>query len=206
MNKMNIPWPGKNDKVFTHGVLGPTQAYLETFKYLFNDIPIADGFKEAADVIVDYLATGKHTGYPDRLFFPIAYLYRHSIELYLKSLMQDGIDLGILENDEKNEDLLVSHNLHKLWNKVRVVLEEFWSNGDPNTLIAAENIILQFHHLDESGQSFRYSRDKQSKSNLKEIPTHVDLAELKEVSGGLLSFLDACSMGLGEAKDWQGNY
>jgi len=206
MSEISIPWPGKNDKAFTEGVLGPTQAYLECFKYLLNDIPIADGFKDAADQLVDYLASGECIGHPDKFFFPIAYLYGHGLELYLKSLVNDGIDLGILERDSRIEKLLGTHNLYELWKKVRIILQEFWPNGDPSDLTAVENIVGEFHRLDASGQKLRYSRDKQGNPNLRTAPSHVELTELKRVVAGLFSFLDACSNGLGEAKDWHGNY
>jgi len=50
----------------------------------------------------------------------------NSLELYLKGLVWDGMELGILEKDDKIRDLLGSHNLHTLWHKGRFVLEEVW--------------------------------------------------------------------------------
>ncbi len=202
MSKMNIPWPGKNDKVFAHGALGPTQAYLEYFKYSLDETLVADGFKEAAEIIVDYTATGKHIGYPDKLFFAVAYLYRHSLEIYLKYLVIIGIDLNILKKDNKIQRLLKSHKLRGLWNNVRTVLEKFWPNGDPDDLVAVENIILQFHRLDESGQKLRYLRDKNGNPHLQNAPSHIDLIELKKVAAGLFSFLEGCCAGLDDAKEW----
>ena len=202
MNKMNIPWPGKNDKAFVEGVLGPTQAYIEYFKYSMDDTIVADGFKEAADSIVNYTATGKHIGYPDKLFFPVAYLYRHGLEIYLKYLINDGIDLDILEKDDKIEKLLKSHNLRVLWNQARTVLEKFWPNGDPDDLVAVENIVLQFHQLDKSGQKLRYLKDKNGNPQLQNAPSHVDVKELKKVAAGLFNFMKGCCAGLDDAKEW----
>ncbi len=46
------------------------------------------GYKEAADSLVDSIANQK--GSADSLIFPIVFLYRHYIEIRLKSLLHDG--------------------------------------------------------------------------------------------------------------------
>ena len=206
MNKMNIPWPGKNDKAFTEGVYGPTQACLEWLQHCEIDWAMAEGFKEAADKVVDDLASGTNLEHPDKFFFPVACLYRHGLELYLKDLIHDGMELGIIEEDNEIQELLNSHNLHVLWYRVRFVLEEVWPDGDRDDLTSVERIILQFHCVDPSGQRTRYSKDKKGKSYSERLPQRVDLKQLKKVAEGLFTFLSACKHGLGEAMDWQGNY
>ena len=206
MSETSIPWPGKNDRAFAEGVYGPTQVCLDWFQHCDIDWAIAEGFKEAADKVVDDLASGKNLEHPDKFFFPVAYLYRHSLELYLKGLVWDGMELGILEKDDKIRDLLGSHNLNTLWHRGRFVLEEVWPDGDPADLAAVERIILQFHRLDKSGSTFRYSKDKKGESYSERFPQRVDLERLRKVAEGLFSFLNGCRHGLGEAKGWQGDY
>jgi hypothetical protein len=93
----------------------------------------------------------------------------------LKELIWQGMELGILEY-EKVRGLLGDHNLHKLWNKVSDILKKVCGEGDKDDLAAVERIILQFHKIDESGQSFRYLEDKKRKSLAQKLPQRVDLS------------------------------
>ena len=201
MDEMNIPWPSKNDIPFKEGFYGPTQAHLDLFNSFYKDSMIADAFKEAADKIVDNLETGDNLEHPDKFFFPIAYLYRHAFELGLKCIIQEGIDLNVIAADDNVKKMLNEHNLHKLWNKARYVLEDVWPDGDKETLINAERVILQFHKLDRSGQAFRYAKDISGELHLENAPKLIDLVNLKEVASNLYSFLDTCAGGLSNVRD-----
>jgi hypothetical protein len=76
----------------------PERHKLETFVYYFlgqvviiNHDPTevyVSGYKEAGDSFVNLVADRKGTA--DTLFFPVVFLYRHYIELGLKSLLHDG--------------------------------------------------------------------------------------------------------------------
>lgn len=77
-------WPKDTDKVFAEGSYGPAQAYLQFAKFHQSDVTLADAFKNAADMIVSQIAEGKLDGHADYYFFPVAYMYRHAVELYLK--------------------------------------------------------------------------------------------------------------------------
>jgi hypothetical protein len=202
----SIPWPEKNDAPFEKGAFGPTQAHLDWFDHFSKNSIIADAFKEAADKLVDNLATGNSLEHPDKFFFPVAYLYRHAFELGLKCIIRDGIDLGIVTEDDSVKEILKDHNLHKLWNKARNILEEVWGDEDKETPTNAEKVILQFHKLDSSGQAFRYAEDVEGKPHLENAPKLVDLVNLKRVSNNLFSFLDSCSGGLSNLKDCQEGY
>lgn len=208
MDEISIPWPEKDDKPFINGGYGPTQANLDWFdSFIFTkDLIIAEAFKEAADKVVDNLETGNNFAHPDKFFFPVAYLYRHAFELGFKCIVRDGINLGIITESNSVKKIIKDHNLCKLWNKARSILEEVWPDGDKDTLTNAERIILQFHKLDSSGQEFRYATDVEGNPNLKDAPKLVDLINLKAVSNNLFSFLDSCSNGLSNYYDCQEGY
>jgi hypothetical protein len=138
----------------------------------------------------------------DLYFFPICYLYRHCIELHLKSIIDYGIRLDIIKSDDKTQKLLESHNLYRLWNKAEYVLKEFYSTSPTEDLYNARNILLQFHELDKTGQAFRYSHDKKGKSVIDNAPTRVNLKNLKDVFDGLDNFLSATQHGLSDALDY----
>ena len=209
MKDTEIPWPSKGDKAFKDVPFSPTGAsphWLSEISNLFGgdyQWAIAAGFKEAADKVVDSLAATKER--MDVFFFPVVYLYRHAIELSLKGLVNDGIYLQILKDDQDLQDILASHNLHSLWSRVRLVLKAIWSDGDEEDVDAVEKIILEFHQVDKSGQRLRYSKDKQGKSHVDILPGRVDLIVLKQTMECLFHFLGGCSAGLDEAKNWVNN-
>jgi len=210
MKDTEIPWPGKGDKAFKDVPFSPTGAsphwLSEISDLLGGDYlwAIVAGFKEAADKVVDSLVATKER--MDVFFFPVVYLYRHAIELSLKGLVNDGIYLQILKDDQELLDILTSHNLHSLWSKIRLVLKEVWPDGDDADVDAVEKIILEFHQADKPGQRLRYSKDKQGKPHTDTLPDRVDLVVLKQTMERLFQFLDGCSMGLDEAKNWRNEY
>jgi len=210
MKDIGVPWPGKGDKAFRNVPFSPTGAnpgWLYHVSQMLSsdyDWAIAEGSKKAADRVVDSLAATKER--VDVFFFPVVYLYRHAIELSLKGLVIDGVSLRILENGKELQDILASHNLHKLWGKVRLVLKTVWPDADDADLDAVEKIILEFHQADRTGQRLRYSKDKHGKSHVDTLPDRVDLVELRRVMEGLFNFLGGCSAGLDEAKNWMNDH
>ena len=189
--------------MFTEGSVGSLQAYLEYTKYSTTDALLADAFKKSADAILSQIEASKISEHPDIYFFTISYLYRHAIELYLKQLIQHGIELSILGEDEKLKEIIGNHKLYPLWNKTRKVLEEVWPEGDQNDLKNAERLIQEFHEIDETGQNLRYLRDKQGNPTTEKLPERVDLKVLRETCNGLFSFLDSCDAGLSAFIDSQ---
>lgn len=203
MTEMDIPWPSINDEAFKEVPFSPTDACLEWIISNEYGWAITASFKEAANKIVDDLATGKISEHADIFFFPVAYLYRHSIELSLKELIWQGMQLGILEY-EKVKDLLGSHNLHNLWNKVNDILKTVCRDGNKDdlaALAAVERTILQLHKIDESGQGFRYLKDKKGKSLFQKLPQRVDLENLKKVMEGLFNFFEGYGCVLSEVEN-----
>lgn len=116
-----IRWPKKGDLPFVPGGFEPTSLQLEWLGFMANDELISLGFREAADAVVAHLESCANPGHPDHFFFPVTYLYRHGLELAMKALLRDGASAGLIEVDG---DLLADHNLHRLWNKVRKLLQQ----------------------------------------------------------------------------------
>ena len=130
---------------------------------------------------------------PDDLVFPVAYLYRHHLELILKELVRLGIRLGALD---RCEEAMGGHNLHKLWNKAKQLILQVWPDSPDTDLQAVEQVILEFHKLDPSGQAFRYARDKDGGQHLAGAPERVGLNNLKSVVDAVSAFLDAAYAGI----------
>ena len=151
----------------------------------------AVGFQRAADMIVEAARSDDRN--PDDLFYPVAYLYRHHLELMLKALVGLGVEQGGLEGCD---DMLTGHNLHKLWHKAKQLIRQAWADSPENDLKATEQMILEFHALDETGQAFRYERDKQGRQHLQNAPDRVDLDNLKARTDGVSQFLGAAYGGI----------
>lgn len=190
----NTDWPEGCDQAFTAGPNWDAQCDVAFLRQAHcGDWLVADGFKDAADQIVSALTSGEIPGPPDRFFYPVAYLYRHFIELTLKDILRDAVKLGLTQVDDC---VMKRHNLHRLWNPARAALATFWAGADRAPLDAAERIVLQFHHLDRSGQETRYATTTDGAPHLTKAPAEVDFVNLREVVGRLCRFLKVCSYGL----------
>ncbi len=197
INEEEMPWPKKDAKVFAEGKNPLTNVDLQWLGTLFEDgdILIAEGFKIVADRAVEALECGDEARHPDMYFFPIAYLYRHYLELSLKILYRDACRCLNCEADAK---VLIEHNLHTLWNKTKDVLCKCFPQEQASTLRDVEKVVLQFHRLDPSGQSFRYAKDTKGKPNLANAPRSIGLTELKDIMDAIGNFFNGCDCALSE--------
>lgn len=192
------PWPKMGDKLFVEKTSHQINAYIDWVHISDKDEYIADGFQHAAEIIVDWLeAKGNEPEHLDNLFFPVAYLYRHALEVKMKCLIRKGQALGLLPPaHEKN---LKGHNLHHLWNSTRIVLEARWPDEDKAPLLTVGKIIIEFHTIDKSSQGFRYARSTDGSPHLGKAPPIINLLNIKDVMARAYNFLDSCSGGLDSA-------
>ena len=190
MTENNMNWPKKGDGAFKPSVPSADKSQLEAF-IMPNDGSYLVGFQWAADMIVDAAKTNDRN--PDNLFFPVAYLYRHHLELMLKEMVRLGVRVGSLD---ECKDILGEHNLHKLWNKSKQLIKEVWPDSPDDDLKTVEQVILEFHKLDPTGQAFRYARDSKGGLHLQGGPNCVDLGNLKATVDAVSRFLDAAWTGI----------
>lgn len=183
-------WPKKGNRAFKPSVSAADQVRLQTFVMPSEGTYIV-GFQRAADMVVDGAQADDLN--PDNLFFPVAYLYRHHLELMLKALVRLGVRVGALE---KCRESIGGHNLHRLWNKAKQVIQQVWPNSPGDDLMAVERVILEFHRFDPTSQAFRYPRDKQGMPHLQDAPGSVNLLNLKATVAAVSSFLDAAYAGI----------
>jgi hypothetical protein len=194
MSKPDFNWPKKGDQAFPEPNPKGRSGLLEAFIMPLEDTYLT-GFQRAADIIVSAIPI--LDGTPDSLFFPVAYLYRHHLELMLKELVSLGIQMGSLKGCES---VLESHNLQMLWKNAKQLIMGRWPKSPGEDMRAADHVVMEFHKLDPSGQAFRYARDKKGAPSLVDAPRVVDLGNLKAVVDGVSSFLDASYAGI-EASD-----
>ena len=154
------------------------------------------GYKEAADSLVDSIANRK--GSADSLVFPIVFLYRHYVEIRLKSLLLDGSRLLDREHKQKPE-----HQLSKLWPKVRSILDELWPNEKGEDLEAMDSLIAQFEEVDPRTTTFRYPKDFDGNNSLKLDAPRVNLRNLAEVVGAMSIILEGSAGAISEYQDYK---
>ncbi len=180
-------WPNLGDKLFRPGDGWRENASKLAFSSGKLEV-YAIGYKDAADALVDrLLETGQS---PDLQFFPIAFLYRHYLELRLKELLVSGGQLL-----DRDASLQHGHNLNWLWKKVRTILEDVWPGSTTVELNALESCINEFCELDANSESFRYPVRKDGTLTLAGLE-HVSIVNLKEIMNRLGSMLDCSSMGI----------
>lgn len=202
-----VRWPKVGDKPFkgTGSMTSSTGCSLSWMSnWRINDSLYAEAFKEAGDKIINELEREENAKHPDMYFFPIAYLYRHCLELQMKNIIRLGIRLKLIRHDKNLSDILAGHNLHHLWNKAESVIIKYWPNGNEKYFKAAERIILDFHGIDKTGQCLRYSEDKSGNKTVNQMPSSVQLLHLKDVFEAIYNFFDGCETGLNEGLDAMG--
>lgn len=188
-------WPSPGDKPFapdldTPGLRANTSPDFMRL-IMSDDSGVADGFKEAADLIVDTFDT-EGSRAPESFYLPVAFLYRHCIELNLKDLLRTATCLGLVRKSKNLEEDLGRHDLRRLWNRLRPALEKFFPDGDVETLQSAEKVILDFHIADPGSTTFRYARDRNGQESLRELHRELGFQPLRQAVDGLSNFFLGC--------------
>jgi len=199
--KLDSQWPKKGDHPFDGGTFdpySPTWVNLDWLNGWINDSLLADAFKEAGDKIIKELERKDDHRHPDMFFMPIAYLYRHSLELQMKQVIRLGISVDAIENSPKVKDILRRHELYRLWNYVKKVILKFWPETTPEELAATETVVRIFHEVDRAGQRFRYTRTVSGTKPAVNLPKFVDLKRMQKIVAGVFNFFEACESALQE--------
>ena len=100
----------------------------------------------------------------DSLVYPIMFLYRHYLELQLKSLLRNlYLFHGLQWNPQKTHDLV------KLWHEVRQLMEKICpQDTEDNKHIEAR--IKEFNQIDPKSLAFRYPEDTDGNPSFESVP------------------------------------
>jgi hypothetical protein len=162
---------------------------LLCLNYTFNSWDLyTSGYLEAAKSLVN--ATSNKRGSLDTLVYPTVFLYRHYLELRLKSIIAEGEEL--LGGQGKRPS---HHNLDLLWKTTRKIIEEVFSKEPKEPVEAVEECIGQFCNQDLQSFAFRYPVDKSGNRNLKEVNL-LNVRQFREVMHRVSSFLESASCGI----------
>ncbi|MGE7843599.1 hypothetical protein ACQKNX_22820 [Lysinibacillus sp. NPDC093712] len=119
---------------------------------------MASDFRHAAYACATFMLEGPYIERLDKLIFPLAYLYRHSLELLIKGT--------ILKTNNINLSSVTTHDLKELLNKVNWPdnLESF----NPH-IEWLKSFLDNFSTFDKMSDSFRYPFKINSESNIKKM-------------------------------------
>ena len=138
----------------------------------FTQVPMADfaayarGYYNAARHLADSLV--KRPGYPDYDGYPIVYLYRQSLELFMKGVIYGAARiLRLVSEDEGLRRIHNVHDLPKLYGVAQEVLRRMPKFRDDPSLAAfldqLQMVVQEFHEIDPSSYVFRYPIDREGK-------------------------------------------
>jgi hypothetical protein len=119
----------------------------------------AMAFKRGADSLAS--PTSGTRGVHELMALPAMFLYRHYVELHLKSLL---LDAGELLDDPQT--VPPKHYLLSLWQRVRRLLLKIDPRSDGPWLERADGIITEFDALDPTSFAFRYPVDTEGVASL----------------------------------------
>jgi hypothetical protein len=117
-----------------------------------DETAYADGYMEAALLMVNAVIDGRLMGSRDTLVMPILYNTRHGVELALKDAVRDLHRMGLLR-----EGPAIDHDVALPW---RLLNEGSFGDEALREIIATlEPYVLSLSRVDADGQSFRYARN-----------------------------------------------
>jgi hypothetical protein len=124
-----LPPPRKSDVLFGSGTDWEMNACISAMNAAMY---YQDGYRRAALHLVDYVCEVERG--QDYLVYPIVYLYRHHIELTLKSIIDAAAFVTDYALTDKDHDTLGRHDLVKLWKLVRPMLSPACELGGDSAL------------------------------------------------------------------------
>lgn len=152
--------------------------------------------------------------------YPIVFLYRHALELYMKAVILIGSPMLAIKDMivVNRQRLLKTHSLEVLRNELERVFEAYeweWDLGTPHfqSLDDFRRIIAELHAVDAGSYAFRYPLDTKGSASL---PSRFcfDLFGFCEVLDSLFPVLEGAAMGayeelqatyeaMAEAREWE---
>jgi len=197
---VNMAWPQKGAKLFTSDGLPHDFAMIGWGDASHQYVLYMDGYKTAADELVQHTLASKSAGRLDTLIFPILFLYRQFIELELKwiFLVYSDVDRSV----KKSVISDIGHNLVKLWQKTKPILLEDATPKERQDVDIVEDYIEQFYKLDETSFSFRYP----VKKNLDQIlndERRINLSNLRQRVDELYHFFAGADGKLSSIRDYR---
>ncbi|EHA1079774.1 hypothetical protein I8Y06_000557 [Photobacterium damselae] len=134
----------------------------------------ATGFLIAAQSLLDKRLLEETS--PDYMVYPICFNIRHGIELSIKQLISELIELYKMKGKHHSFDYAGSHDLGIIWDKYSSLALGFDDRLDGMTTDLGK-LVDPWAKIDPTGQTFRYAFSNQSIKHLTEYST-IDLGRV----------------------------
>jgi len=152
----------------------------------------AYGYRRAARMLFE--AMRQEQGNPTTLLYPLAFLWRHYVEVKLKAILPE---LRFL-TDDPEAGVPVSHKLDMLWEKAKRLL----LGADPGSrelVDIVEVVIQQLAKVDPRGEAFCYPVYNDGTATLPpDCLPDMDVEVFQGVMEGLANHLDGLHTGISE--------
>ncbi len=140
-----------------------------------------EGYARAASAVFDRSIEDRWN--PGYTIWPLAFLWRHHIELALKAIIVVGRELA-----REPDGFPTHHRLLRLWEIAKPHIERCGSPGSPE-LANVEAAIVEFETIDPGADGFRYPLRKDASGvSLPNAPEEVNLEQLQRTMEGLSNF------------------
>ncbi|BCB19203.1 hypothetical protein [Bosea sp. ANAM02] len=171
---------GDRDNSRTNACVGDNGGRYDLYDY-------ALGYFDAALILLR--AAQQSGAIVDTLVYPACYSYRHSLELFMKWLVNE---MGRLLADEELKAAKV-HDLTKNWNRAAEGFQKLPKHiAKPAEIELIALAIRCVDEIDPNGETFRFSDDRKERQHLKEWSL-INLTVLLGYAEGTIEIM----------KDWQ---
>lgn len=184
MDQNDYPFPSKLTKFLSPD---PDPDFYTDLKFVEGMATEARvvGFRRGAELLYSAIRLAPGHDAQDLAFFPLAAIWRHHIELGLKSALGEARVLwgGAAQTP-------VTHDLLTLWGDLRKLLE---MNAAEETRAGRHHVteaLKQLNSMDPDSQSFRYAQGTDGRPTLADVE-HVDLASFQRAAVEVSNYLDA---------------
>ncbi|MHC1751423.1 hypothetical protein [Humidesulfovibrio sp.] len=186
----SLELPGKEDNFFAKEGNWQSNACVNWTHDKFTLYSM--GYKEAADTLVKHIdETGRKQ---DILVYPILFLYRHYLELMLKTIINDARIIFEGKGGYPKD----THNLNDLWNTCYPLLNKLSPNDSVKEFAEIKRLFAEFTEFDPNSMPFRYPEDKKSCPSLPGLKI-INLGNVKNVVGKISIILEGASSMVGES-------
>jgi hypothetical protein len=164
---------------------------------------VADSYRGAASVLWKNFEADRRSDFDA---YPLVFMYRHALELYLKAVLILGNQLAITTDNEElhTDNVFKSHSLtENLLVVKRIFAQAGWEEDYPHMGledVVFEDVLKEFDELDKGSYTFRYTVNKDGTANIEEnfafsVPNFVGIMD------GILNNLSGACYGLEEMSD-----
>ena len=186
-------WPDVPRLAFGPGAEAQLNACVSSALWNPNDMaPYITGYRRGAEVLFEHVEGGGAP--PDFTLLPIAFLWRHCIELSLKEIIALGRCM-----DGEPWSFPEHHRLGELWRTAKPYVITCGPANAPE-IGNVESNIAEFEKIDPSAQGFRYSLNRAGDRSLN-APDLVNLRGLHDAMVPLANFLSGVSSVLQDRLD-----